>query len=256
MAKKTPSLLSQFSNFADLHKQLGYVPLNRICLDPAPGRATEADALRFQESKILPICELIDGTLVARTNDSSESVCAAALSTTLHNLDSELELGIASHGNLPIRLRAGLIRFVNVGFTRWDSLPGQRYPLGDFWPTVPQLAFDFVNPGHTQAEYERKLQQFFKFGCKKFCQVNCTTKTVRVFSSPSRCQTLSGQQFLPPLCHHKSLLSRMSRFANWWAVNDSSASSRLPLSESPPCGGNFRLANKHAVTIQNTKYDS
>jgi hypothetical protein len=50
---------------ADLLKKLGNVPPERVHLGPLPGTATEQDVLEA-EGRTGRLCELVDGTLVAK----------------------------------------------------------------------------------------------------------------------------------------------------------------------------------------------
>jgi hypothetical protein len=50
---------------ADLLKQLGDIPPDRVRLYPAPGTATENDVIRVLDHENRP-CELVDGTLVVK----------------------------------------------------------------------------------------------------------------------------------------------------------------------------------------------
>jgi len=60
-----PSLIARpkVSTIADLIAALGDVTLDRVRLDPSPGKATERDLIRLQ-AKDDRLYELVDGTLV------------------------------------------------------------------------------------------------------------------------------------------------------------------------------------------------
>src|SRR5438876_457653 len=58
------------ATFAELHRRLGEIPLDRIRMDPAPGTATEADLLKARGRT----CELIDGVLVEKPVGTRESL--------------------------------------------------------------------------------------------------------------------------------------------------------------------------------------
>lgn len=55
---------ARFPTFAEVVEELGDVPIHRILWDPYPGRATEADVLRYCGKKILT--ERVDGILVVK----------------------------------------------------------------------------------------------------------------------------------------------------------------------------------------------
>lgn len=50
----------------DLVRELGGVPLSRICRDPKPGTVTERHVLKFMGGPHHKLYELVDGTLVEK----------------------------------------------------------------------------------------------------------------------------------------------------------------------------------------------
>ena len=58
----------------DLAARFGAVPLARVCMDPLPGLATEADVIRW-EAKENRLFELVDGTLVEKSMFGARSGC-------------------------------------------------------------------------------------------------------------------------------------------------------------------------------------
>src|SRR5262245_53170179 len=63
---------------ADLVRQLGGIPTNRIRLIPPPGKATVDDVLRIHDRENR-LCELVDGVLVEKPMAFYEGVLAAVL---------------------------------------------------------------------------------------------------------------------------------------------------------------------------------
>ncbi len=66
------------ASVADLLTRLGNIPASRVRLDPAPGTATEKDAIRVLDRENRP-CELVDGTLVEKPTGYEESEIAATI---------------------------------------------------------------------------------------------------------------------------------------------------------------------------------
>src|SRR3954468_19774225 len=66
---------------ADLLRQLGDIPAERVRMTPYPGTATLQDLIAANERKDGPICELIDGTLVEKTMGFTESGLTLIIAT-------------------------------------------------------------------------------------------------------------------------------------------------------------------------------
>src|SRR5947207_10900150 len=58
---------------ADLLRQLGDVPADRVRFDLVPGQATFADLVRVNEARRGPVCEWVDNTLVEKAMGFHES---------------------------------------------------------------------------------------------------------------------------------------------------------------------------------------
>src|SRR5262249_26069881 len=56
---------ADIKTLADLRQRLGEIPVERIWFHPAPGTATEKDAVAA-EARENRLCELVDGTLVQK----------------------------------------------------------------------------------------------------------------------------------------------------------------------------------------------
>ncbi len=71
-AAPTPVAPDEWTDWslADLQAHLDDIPLERIRLNPQPGRATEEDALLVRE-RTGSLCELVDGILVEPCEDES-----------------------------------------------------------------------------------------------------------------------------------------------------------------------------------------
>jgi Uma2 family endonuclease len=180
-----------FDSFAELHARLGYVPLNRICMNPAPGTATEADLVRFLEAANKRLYELIDRTLVEKAVGMRESMIAAKLIQRLANHVEEHDLGLVAGADGPFRLLPGLVRLPDVSFIRWQDVPNESLPDETLSTLTASLVVEVLSSSNTAAEIARKRDQFFSHGCKQFWVVDHETQTVDVFTSITRVKSLS-----------------------------------------------------------------
>lgn len=206
-----------FDSFAELHARLGYVPLNRICMNPAPGTATEADLVRFLEAANKRLYELIDRTLVEKAVGMRESMIAAKLIQRLANHVEENDLGLVAGADGPYRLVPGLVRLPDVSFIRWQDVPNESLPDETLSTLTASLVVEVLSSSNTAAEIARKRDQFFAHGCKQFWVVDPETQTVEVFTSITRVKSLSatdtldGGKILPGFSMPVSVLFNLER---------------------------------------------
>ena len=100
---------------AELLRQLGDIPAERVRMDPPPSLATKIDLLRLLEQDNIP-CELVNGTLVEKAMGQIESSLAVWLS---HYFCAYLEgrpIGRVFGADAPHELKAHLIRMPDVAF--------------------------------------------------------------------------------------------------------------------------------------------
>jgi hypothetical protein len=99
----------------DLAERFGPIPLDRIITPPAPGMATEEDAIELTERKI-HLCELVDGILVEKAMGSFESMLAVELAVLIRNFVKSRKLGTVLGADGMLKLGPGLIRIPDVAF--------------------------------------------------------------------------------------------------------------------------------------------
>ena len=87
------SSITPAETFAELHEQLGFVPLSRIRLHPPPGTATVEDVARLCDREPKRLCELVDGVLVEKDYGHPESRLALRLSHLLACYLDEHDIG-------------------------------------------------------------------------------------------------------------------------------------------------------------------
>jgi Uma2 family endonuclease len=179
-AKEGPA----FDTFSELWDALGKVPLERIRLRPAPGAATEEDVIRVCESKFLPLCELIDGTLVEKTVGFYESRVAVLFSRLLDEFAEQHGLGFVTGEAGMLRVEPGQVRLPDVAFFSWEHFPRRVLPKGQILNQVGDLVVEVLSPGNTRGEMERKRREYFLGGCRLVWEVGPLKKTARVYTAP------------------------------------------------------------------------
>lgn len=188
----------------DLAERFGPIPMNRIITRPAPGQATEADAIQLTDRKIR-LCELVDGILVEKVMGANESMLAAELIYLLKRFLRSRKSGVVLGEAGLLRLAPGLIRIPDVAFLSKEKFPGGRLPRTSAWSLAPDLAIEVVSPGNTKKEMNEKLRDYFAAGSKLVWYVYPKLRQVEVFTSPTskrivkRDQILDGGAVLPGL---------------------------------------------------------
>jgi Uma2 family endonuclease len=181
------------ATFAELHRQLGEVPLDRIRTNPAPGTATEEDLQRAGK----PICELIDGVLVEKPMGTRESLLGAYMVHLLWSYAEASGLGVVLGEAGFIRVMPGQVRAPDATFIPWSAFPGGEVPEDEaFWSVAPVLVVEVLSPTNTKAEIDRKLRQLFAAGCKLAWVIDPRTRTAKVHTSPSRAKELAADGVL------------------------------------------------------------
>jgi Uma2 family endonuclease len=185
----------QVRTFADLLKDLGNVPPNRIIMQPAPGAATEADVIRFHDHADR-LCELLDGTLVEKAMGVREALLATALIEILRRFVRPRNLGIVLGPDGAVRLWAGRVRMPDVAFYSWDRLPGRRIPDEPIPNLAPDLAIEVESISNTAAELQRKRSDYFRTNVRLVWQLDPRSRTVAVYTSPDNPTNLRGTDVL------------------------------------------------------------
>jgi Uma2 family endonuclease len=203
MAIKTATRALPFATAADLHERLGFVPLHRICMNPPPGSATEADVIRFMDGDDKRLYELVDGTLVEKAMGTYESFLGMALGRLLGNFVAEHELGLVGGADGPYRMLAGNLRFPDVTYVPWSEVPDDEQPDEAIWNCIPALAVEVLSPSNTAAEIDRKIAELFELGTKLIWVIDPPTESAAVYvpgKKPKRVSpgdTLEGGRVLP-----------------------------------------------------------
>jgi Uma2 family endonuclease len=191
--------------FAEFHARLGDIPLHRIWMTPAPGTATEADLLAAWATPPHPRPELVDGALIEKRGTFLGASIVGSLVGHVGCFVKERDLGVCLMGNMPFRLRPGLVRAPSFSFTPWERFPGGELPDEEIGSTVPALVVELPNESNTAAELDRKVSEYFAAGCRLAWVIDPRAKGARVYTSAKKFKeldetgTLDGGKVLPGL---------------------------------------------------------
>ncbi|MFV1968149.1 MAG: Uma2 family endonuclease [Pirellulaceae bacterium] len=175
---------------ADLLRELGEIPLERIRLYPPPGTATEQSVLEV-EAQGRRLCELVDGVLVEKAMGYVESIIAGAILAALRQFVVPKNLGHVSGPDGIMRLFPGLVRMPDVAFAAWDRFPDGRLPGEPIPDLVPDLVVEVVSAGNTPAEMDRKRHEYFEAGVRLVWIVDPSRRTVAVFCARDKYRELT-----------------------------------------------------------------
>ena len=176
---------------ADLQERLGGVPLERIRFRPWPGSATVQDLLDVQQQEGI-LCELVEGVLLEKAVGFTEAGLAVFLVVLLNTFVRARNLGIVTGPDGSVELLAGLVRIPDVAFTRWDRLPGRRYPTAPIPRLAPNLAVEVLSRSNTAGEMAAKRQDYFTAGVELVWEVDPDARTVAVYTALAQVVTLTA----------------------------------------------------------------
>jgi Uma2 family endonuclease len=179
----------------EIAERFGPIPIDRLVMRPAPGTATEEDAIQ-QNDRFKRRCELVDGLLVEKVLGSYESVLAAEIARLIGNFVKPRKLGVILGEAGLLRLAPGLIRIPEVSFLSADKFPGGKFPRGGAWPLGPDLAIEVLSPGNTHKEMTEKLHDYFASGAQLVWYVDPLKRQVEVFTSPEKSRILGENEVL------------------------------------------------------------
>lgn len=188
--KPIQSVAPDPETIAELLKQLGDIPPERVRLKPTPGTATKRDLLRLLD-KFNIQCELVDGTLVEKPMGQIESRLGTWLSFYLCAYLEQHDIGWISGSDAPHELVSKLIRMPDVAFVSYGRLPegeARKKPVASW---APDLAVEILSKSNTRKEIDRKRGEYFAAGVRLVWVADPRKKTVKVYTSPDDCVTLT-----------------------------------------------------------------
>ncbi|WP_165250839.1 Uma2 family endonuclease [Paludisphaera soli] len=187
---------ADITTFQDVIDRLGGVPASRILLRPAPGEATEADAIRIHEKKRV-LCELVDGVLVEKGMGYVESMLAIFLAGLLQRFVDEHNLGVVTGADGLIRLFPGMMRAPDIAFASWDRIPESTLSRQTSVPDIaPELAVEILSRSNTDREMERKRDDYFNAGVLVVWEVDPRSRTLVVHRRDMEPRTLGESDSL------------------------------------------------------------
>ena len=174
----------------DLAERFGPMPLHRICFDPPPGTATEADVIAW-EARSDRLFELIDGVLVEKTMSSYESYLAIQIAVVLAGYVSSLKLGVVLGADGMLKIMPDQIRIPDVCFIAKAKLPGKFSPQIPISSLIPDLAVEVLSKNNTRQEMDEKLGEYFEVGVREVWYVDPQLKRVRVYETRTNLRELT-----------------------------------------------------------------
>ena len=175
---------------ADLHRSLGEVPLERICMDPLPGTATEGDLLRLSVQNNT-LYELIDGTLVEKAMGNRASFSAGILFVKLSLFIESYNLGYLFPADGMFRFLPTTVREPDLCFIPWDRVPASGFPNRTIDDVIPTMAVESLSPSNTRKEMKLKREVYFKAGVELVWMLDPDKETVDVYTSETDLTTLT-----------------------------------------------------------------
>ena len=175
---------------ANLLQDLGDIPLWRIPLRPAPGKAKERDVIAFRRTPERWLCELVDDTIVLKPPGTIQSVLSGALSTAIMNHAEAHDLGVGLAASAMYRLKPGLVRIPDFSFLTWSRLPGGQLPHVEIADLVPDLVTECPRPDNTEAEMARKIREYLEAGVHLVWVVHYPQQTAEVYAPDAEPQRL------------------------------------------------------------------
>jgi len=202
----TLTTIPTFQNFGQLLRYLGDIPADRIRMVPAPGQATEEDALRLSEVNN-NFCELVYGTLVEKPMGAPEGFFTAQLLMLLGFFaKSAGNLGHFYGPDSLIRFSEDAIRQPDISFFKWERYPGGKRPTTPIFDIIPNLAIEVLSPSNTRREMELKRQEYFNAGVELLWIIDIEQRSIQVYTSLEEpgvllqgADTLTGGAVLPGL---------------------------------------------------------
>ena len=189
----------QAQTMADMLRRLGGISPERIRLHPYPACVEDVIEIERRENRLF---ELVDGALVEKVMGHPESRIATALILALGKYLEHNNIGTLTGEGGMFELPANLVRIPDVAFARWERFSEED--LEEAIPeVVPDLAVEVLSKGNTSDEMARKLREYFKAGVKLVWFVDPKSKSVTVYHSVTRSNTipssgtLDGGKVLP-----------------------------------------------------------
>jgi Uma2 family endonuclease len=186
----------------DVIDRLGIFPLERIRLIPPPGTATEHDVFRARR-EIPMLCEIFDGVLVEKPPGMWESIISTGIIARLGEFIDEHQFpALISGAAGPLWLLDRQLRMPDITLMLRSQFPN-GLPKEAVWRAYPDLAVHVLREMNTEAEMNRRLDEYFQVGTSLVWLVDRQAHTVTVYFARKECRvvdidgTLDGAPVLP-----------------------------------------------------------
>lgn len=90
-------------------------------------------------------------------------------------------LGVVTSSQAGFRMTGGNLRSPDVGFTRWERLPGSDTLPTGFLDAAPDLCVEVISPSETQSEMDEKVAEYFASGARQVWQLFPGERRVSVY---------------------------------------------------------------------------
>lgn len=174
-----------------LAERFGDIPATRICLNPAPGTATEDDVIRFQEGGDC-LYELVDGTMIAKDMGTYESHIGGMIYGLLFVYLRQNPIGIVIPADGMFRLRSANVRLPNVAFIANARLQDAAIRRQKIAGISPNLAIEVISAGNSRKEMDDKLKEYFVSGSQEAWYVYPKKRELHQFVTPQAPQVWQG----------------------------------------------------------------
>lgn len=176
------------------------------------------DGLPMSEQEILSLpddgykYELVDGRAKLVPTNDEHGYIGTWLIHLLH------AWGVLRHGRLTdsgtgFRLPDGNVRVPDVGFIRWERLPGRK-PSRTYIQGAPDLAGEIISPSEDREDMGRKVAEYLEAGTGQVWQIFPASRRIVVTSSMDDVRTytdadmVTGGDILPGFeCRVADILS-------------------------------------------------
>lgn len=137
------------------------------------------------------------------SGEAYESYLAVQLVAQLVNFLKANPLGIALDSDGMMQLFHDQVCIPDASFVSWERLDDSGFPDNPVPKMAPDLAAEIISRGNTQEEMDRKLREYFIAGVRLVWYFHPKKKTVDVYTSLkkkdtlSKIDTLDGGEVLP-----------------------------------------------------------
>jgi Uma2 family endonuclease len=189
---------------ADLLRDLGDIPPERVRIVPPIGKATLEDLIEANESGIGQVCEWVENTLVEKAEGYFESWLGQIISGQFDRYLEANDIGMLLGEAGVLRILPGIGRAGDVTFIAWSSLPGGKPPREHKVPeVVPELVVEVLSASNTPREMERKRREYFLAGVKHVWEIDPVSQSARAHTGVEAVHeipaggTLAAEEVLP-----------------------------------------------------------